>query len=151
MKRMPSKLQPWFEARRRFKLSRAQIQMARELGMNPQKFGALANERQEPWKLPLPEFIAECYCKRFGRSEPETVRSLEEVVQAQDRRRQEKQARKAEKMPAQVNALQRSATKSDSSPSSEDAPSQHMQWTRNEPRAVNAPPFRRHDCSAQQS
>jgi hypothetical protein len=37
----------------------------------------------EPWKLPLPEFVVECYRKSFGRSEPEHVRSLEEVVQAQ--------------------------------------------------------------------
>ena len=83
MKLIPSKLQPWFEARRHFRLSHAHIQMARELGMNPQKFGSLANERQEPWKLPLPEFIAECSHKRFSRSEPENVRSLEEVVQAE--------------------------------------------------------------------
>src|SRR6266446_7707275 len=34
----------------------------------------------------------------FGRSKPEHVRSLEEVVQAEERRRKEKQARKAEKM-----------------------------------------------------
>jgi len=31
--------------------------MARELGLNPHKFGKLANEKQEPWKKPLPEFI----------------------------------------------------------------------------------------------
>ncbi len=45
MQRIPSKLRPWFEARRRFRLSHAHLQMARELGMNPQKFGALANGR----------------------------------------------------------------------------------------------------------
>jgi hypothetical protein len=119
MKRIPSKLQPWFEARRRFRLSHAHIQMARELGMNPRKFGSLANERQEPWKLPLPEFIAECYRKRFGRSAPETVRSLEEVVQAEERRRKEKHARKAEKRLAQANSLRGFDAKSDSRSSSE--------------------------------
>jgi hypothetical protein len=98
MTRIPTKLKPWFEARRRFKLSHAHTQMARELGMNPRKLGSLANGGQEPWKLPLPEFIVECYHKSFGRSEPEHVRSLEEVVQAEERRRKEKQARKAEKM-----------------------------------------------------
>jgi hypothetical protein len=72
--------------------------MARELGMNPRKLGSLAGGGQEPWKLPLPEFIVECYRKSFGRSEPEHVRSLEEVVQAEEKRRKEKQARKAEKM-----------------------------------------------------
>ena len=98
MTRIPTKLKPWFEARRRFKLSHAHTQMARELGMNPRKLGSLADGGQEPWKLPLPEFIVECYRKRFGRSEPEHVRSLEEVVQAEEKRRKEKQARKAEKM-----------------------------------------------------
>ena len=98
MTRIPTKLKPWFEARRRFKLSHAHTQMARELGMNPRKLGSLADGGQEPWKLPLPEFIVECYRKSFGRSEPEHVRSLEEVVQAEEKRRKEKQARKAEKM-----------------------------------------------------
>ena len=98
MTRIPTKLKPWFEARRRFKLSHAHTQMARELGMNPRKLGSLAGGGQEPWKLPLPEFIVECYRKSFGRSEPEHVRSLEEVVQAEEKRRKEKQARKAEKM-----------------------------------------------------
>jgi hypothetical protein len=41
MKRIPAKLKPWFEARKRFKLSHAHTQMARELGMNPRKFGSL--------------------------------------------------------------------------------------------------------------
>ena len=98
MTRIPTKLKPWFEARRRFKLSHAHTQMARELGMNPRKLGSLADGGQEPWKSPLPEFIVECYPKSFGRSEPEHVRSLEEVVRAEEKRRKEKQARKAEKM-----------------------------------------------------
>src|ERR1700693_5623593 len=98
MTRIPTKLKPWFEARRRFKLSHAHTQMARELGMNTRKLGSLANEGREPWKLPLREFIAECYRKSFGRSQPHHVRSLEEVVQAEETRRKEKKARKAEKM-----------------------------------------------------
>ena len=56
-RRIPDKLQAWIEARRRHGLSRAQVQMARELGMNPNKFGKLDNADQEPWKLALPAFI----------------------------------------------------------------------------------------------
>jgi hypothetical protein len=96
MKRIPVKLQPWFEARQRFKLSHAHIQMARELGMNPKKFGSLANHTQEPWKVPLPAFIEECYRKRFGGSQPENVRSLEQVIERDELRRQQRQQRKAE-------------------------------------------------------
>ena len=54
-------LEAWLEAKKRFRLSDTQIQMARELGMNPKKFGKYANHKQEPWKLPLPLFIEECY------------------------------------------------------------------------------------------
>lgn len=96
MKKSPTKLQPWFDARQRFKLSHAHIQMAREMGMNPKKFGSLANHTQEPWKVPLPEFIAQCYRKRFGRSQPENVRTLEQVIEADDLRRRQKQLRKSQ-------------------------------------------------------
>src|SRR6202041_3324630 len=50
-------LQPWIDARKRFRLSHAQIQMARELGLNPKQFGKLDNNHQEPWKQPLAELI----------------------------------------------------------------------------------------------
>lgn len=95
MKRIPTKLQPWFEARQRFKLTHAHIQMARELGMNPKKFGSLANVRQQPWKMPLPEFITQCYRKRFARSEPENVRSLEQLIEADELKSKLKRERKA--------------------------------------------------------
>jgi hypothetical protein len=49
------------------------IQMARELGMNPKKLGKLANQKQEPWKLPLPQFIEKCYLKSFKRARPEKI------------------------------------------------------------------------------
>src|SRR5258706_16415870 len=68
--------------------------MARELGLNPRKFGSLANEQQAPWKRPLAEFIAHCYCKRFGRTTPENVQSLEDVVKRAEARRSERRARK---------------------------------------------------------
>ena len=84
MTKIPPKLQPWFDARRRFRLSDAEIQMARELGLNPKRFGSLATEKQQPWKLSLGEFIAECYFKRFKRKRPEHVRTLEQVIAGDD-------------------------------------------------------------------
>jgi len=47
-KAIPAKLRPWFEARRRFRLSHATVQMARELGLNPKKFGKLADTSGSP-------------------------------------------------------------------------------------------------------
>ena len=73
--------------------------MARELGLNPRKFGTLANPnvQQDSWKRPLAEFIAHCYSKRFGRTTPEQVQSLEEVVKRAEAGRNERRERKANK------------------------------------------------------
>ena len=84
------KLQEWIDARKRHHLSHAQVQMARELGMNPRKLGGLDNHDQEPWKLPLRRFIEHLYRERFGRPAPEVVRSIEEIA----RRDAEKKERK---------------------------------------------------------
>jgi hypothetical protein len=80
---MPERLQVWIDARTRHHLSHAQVQMARELGMNPKKLGKLDNHRQEPWKLPLPQFIEHLYIKRFGKQRPDVVVSIEERVRAE--------------------------------------------------------------------
>jgi len=63
--------------RARYQLSHAQVQIGRELGLNPRKLGKVANHRQEPWKAPLPQFIEQLYLKRFGRERPQTVMPAE--------------------------------------------------------------------------
>jgi hypothetical protein len=85
-----ARLDAWAEAQRRFHLSDVHIQMARELGLNPKKFGGLANHRQEPWKLPLPEFIAESYRKRFHRERPAKVIPLAKVAKRQQQSARDK-------------------------------------------------------------
>ena len=74
----PNGLQLWSNARKRHRLSHEQVQMARELGLNPRKLGKLDNHRQEPWKLPLPVFIEQLYRKRFRKDHPDVVLSLED-------------------------------------------------------------------------
>jgi hypothetical protein len=74
--RIPQKLIPWVEAKKRHRLTDVQIQMARELGMNPKKLGKIDNHKQEPWKAPLPQFIERLYLKRFKREKPEHVLTL---------------------------------------------------------------------------
>jgi hypothetical protein len=71
--RIPQKLIPWVEAKKRHRLTDVQIQMARELGMNPKKLGKIDNHKQEPWKAPLPQFIERLYFQRFKREKPEHV------------------------------------------------------------------------------
>ena len=100
-KRKPNqKMQAWIDARKRHGLSHTQVQMARELGMNPSKLGKLDNHNQEPWKVPLRQYIENLYFKQFGRKHPDVVLSIEEKVRLIDakktRRREAKmKSRKA--------------------------------------------------------
>jgi hypothetical protein len=55
--RIPEALQRWIEARKRFRLSDAHVQMARELGMNPRKLGSLANHNKNCGRLPFPSLL----------------------------------------------------------------------------------------------
>jgi hypothetical protein len=88
-KSLPPKFQVWVDARNRFRLSHAQIRMARELGLNPKKLGSLANHDQERWKSPLPTFIEDLYFERFGRERPEVVRTIEEMLQVKRAKKQD--------------------------------------------------------------
>src|SRR3984893_14282080 len=94
-RRKPSqKMQEWIDARKRYHLSNAQVQMARELGMNPMKLGKLDNHEQELWKMPLRAYIEHLYLKRFGKPSPDDVTSVEERLRlAQEK----KEARRASK------------------------------------------------------
>jgi len=85
----------WIVARQRHRLSDAHVQMARELGMNPKRLGKKDNHDQEPWKLPLPEFVEHLYLKRFGRERPEAVVSVEARARLRARAKEAKRVAKA--------------------------------------------------------
>ena len=93
-KRIPDHLQVWIDARKKFHLSHAQVQMARELGFNPKKLGKLANHKQEPWKMPLPQFIEHLYRKRYGTDRPAVVISIEEKAEMNHRKKLARRAKK---------------------------------------------------------
>lgn len=86
--------QAWIDARKRQRLSHAQVQMPRELGMNPRKLGGIDNHRQEPWKAPLPRFIEHLDRERLGRGAPLDVRPLEERARQAAAKKAAKQARR---------------------------------------------------------
>jgi len=94
MKKISPKYQIWIDARKKFHLSHAHIQMARELGLNPKKFGKLANHNQEPWKDPLPQFIERIYFKHFQKKKPDTVKSIEQMVEDKKNKREERKKQK---------------------------------------------------------
>lgn len=95
MNKMPEKYKMWVEARKKFHLSHAHIQMAKELGMNPKKFGSLANHKQEPWKAPLSMFIEDLYFKRFKKMKPDLVISIEDKIKLSNKKKSEKKSQNA--------------------------------------------------------
>ena len=105
--KIPEKFQAWIDARKQYHLSHAHIQMARELGLNPRKFGKIANHRQEPWKAPLPVFIEEIYFKRFRKKRPDNIKSIEHILtdrlKSKEKHRIKKQLKK-EKIEAKTKA-----------------------------------------------
>ena len=62
--------------------------------MNPKRLGSMANIDQQPWKLPLPEFIESLYEKRFEKKRPDVVQSIEDLAAAQMARRAARKAAK---------------------------------------------------------
>ncbi|MEW6140340.1 MAG: hypothetical protein AB1733_19140 [Thermodesulfobacteriota bacterium] len=84
------KLQAWIDARQRYRLTHTQVQMAREMGMNPRNLGSLDNHSQEPWKVPLKQYVERLYLKRFGREQPKTVLSIQEQVRGKKEKKAEK-------------------------------------------------------------
>ncbi len=93
-KKLSPKYQVWIDARKRFHLSHAHIQMAREIGLNPRKLGKLANHDQEPWKEPLPDYIETLYQKNFKKDPLETALSIEQIVNDKKRKKAERKERK---------------------------------------------------------
>lgn len=93
--RIPHKFQPWIDARKKFQLTHAHVQMARELGMNPKRFSSQTKKENETWKLPLPEFIEALYEKKYGKRSPDIVKTMEELAAEHLARRAAKKEMKA--------------------------------------------------------
>ena len=90
-------LEKWMMAQKRHRLSDKQVQMARELGLNPDKLGKIDNHKQEPWKAPLPQFIEHIYFKRFKREEPETVKPLKQILKEMETKKKLQKEKKEER------------------------------------------------------
>ena len=90
-------LEKWMVAQKRHRLSDKQVQMARELGLNPDKLGKIDNHRQESWKAPLPQFIESIYFKRFKREEPETVKPLKRIMAEMEAKKKLQKEKKEER------------------------------------------------------
>ena len=66
--------------------------------MNPKKLSKKDNHEQEPWKMPLRQYIEYLYFKRFGKERPDIVISIEEKIhrdeEKKDRKRKAKMRRR---------------------------------------------------------
>ena len=69
-------IEEWKKAKRQYHLTDMHIQMARDLGLNPKKFGSIANHKQQPWKSSLPDFIEDLFLKHFKKERPDVVKPL---------------------------------------------------------------------------
>lgn len=87
---MAKNLEKWLEAQKKYRLSDKHIQMARELGLNPDKFGKLNNHEQEQWKVPLPQFIEHIYFKNYKKGSPDMVRPLAQIISDKKKKKQAK-------------------------------------------------------------
>ena len=102
----PDIIQKWALARKKYRLSHMHVAMAYELGLNPGKLGSIANNKQEQWKSPLPEFIEHIYEKRFGRVRAAVILPLAEKANLQQNgeaeRREAKKLRREQAATAEV-------------------------------------------------
>ena len=102
-----SQIEKWIVAQKRHRLSDTHVQMARELGLNPDKLGKIDNHRQESWKAPLPEFIEEIFYKRFKKERPDVVKPLKQILKEQEiktkTKKKEKEIRRKEREQEQIN------------------------------------------------
>lgn len=93
-----SQIEKWIAAQRKHRLSDTHVQMARKLGLNPDKLGKIDNHKQEAWKSPLPEFIEEIYFKRFRKKRPDnTVRPLKQILKDEELKAKAKKQAKDER------------------------------------------------------
>ena len=90
-------LEKWVVAQKKHRLLDKHVQMARELGLNPDKLGKIDNHQQETWKAPLPQFIEEIYYKRFKREMPEIVKPLKQIMAEQEKKKKEQKKAKEER------------------------------------------------------
>jgi hypothetical protein len=89
------KLEKWQAAQKQHRLSDKHVQMARELGLNPDQLGKIDNHKQEPWKAPLPQFIEEIYFKRYKRTEPAVMKSIKEQMADEKKKKEQKRKEQA--------------------------------------------------------
>jgi hypothetical protein len=73
--KLSPKYQIWIDARKNYRLTHVQIQMARELGYNPKMLKKIHED--ESLKLPLHLYIEEQYKEEFKKDAPDEFNTIE--------------------------------------------------------------------------
>ncbi|QDT02767.1 hypothetical protein K227x_11450 [Rubripirellula lacrimiformis] len=96
-KRIPNKFKPWITIRKKFGLSHAHVQMARELGMDVKRIRQPAKpDPNMPGRLPLNKYIEKLYFARFDKAQPDEVKTMEDLAAEHLARRAAKKAARDE-------------------------------------------------------
>ena len=109
-----ARLQAWAKVRRQYALTDAHVQMARELGMKPDRLPRTESRTQGPAQRSLAQHIESLYRERFRKSRPDSVVPLRralrdaraaERAEARERRRRKRQAELDHREAARVSML----------------------------------------------
>ncbi|HBJ35752.1 MAG TPA: hypothetical protein DDZ51_13605 [Planctomycetaceae bacterium] len=104
-KRIANKFLPWIDARKKHRLTHMQVQMARELGLNPRRIGGYAGNEKDPDRLSPGEFIEALYFKQFRKAQPDVVQTIEQLAEMHEEKRAERiSAKLAQAAPASPDA-----------------------------------------------
>lgn len=104
-KRIANKFLPWIEARKKHRLTHMQVQMARELGLNPRRIGGYAGNEKDPDRPSVGEVIETLFVKRFRKAKPDSVQTIEQLAEAHEEKRAERIATKRTESAAASNDL----------------------------------------------
>jgi hypothetical protein len=107
LKETADQLHAWAKAKRRCGLTDAQIQMARELGMNPQRLTESQGSAQGATQMPLTQSIEAHYLRRFKRPQPDSVMPVRQLLHdARAREKDEARERRRRKRQAEIDHLE---------------------------------------------
>lgn len=97
MAKLNKKELEWAEARQRYGLSHAEVQMARELDIVPRSFAKVADPD-------VAAMVRQLYLERFGRELPEVVLSIEDRAKLEQKEKAMKKIHRPKDLPKEAPA-----------------------------------------------
>jgi hypothetical protein len=69
----------------------------------PGRLDACSSHAQEPWKMPLRQYIQHLYFKRFGKERPDEIPSIEEKIRSEEEKKSRRREAKLQGILAKAN------------------------------------------------